>query len=121
MEEKRKFEKFLIEDCFQLSLNYLGKKILYPLNCDLKYDRYENPEELTGKSNSLKLHSSNGAVLDLTYEVFFDEPLRIEVWFTNGSYNQRYQTIHLDTEEVLYGTRYYLMCSCGSRSVQPYI
>jgi len=115
-------QPLLVEECYRLAQADFGKGVLYPLNSNRKYDTYESPSELTGKKGvALVMRRYGQRVLGVTYEIEFDEPLRVDLWYTYGSKELAEQSILLEAEEIAYGTRYYLLCNCGKRCTVLYM
>jgi hypothetical protein len=109
--EKRK-KIITVEEAYKLKTTDLGKLILYPLGSDRMYLQHEDIDNLEGKAGQSTLRAwYNNKPLELHYKVYFDEPLRIEVFFDSI----RNQTILLDTTESQYGTNVYMLCLCGKR------
>jgi hypothetical protein len=106
-----------VEECYKLSTTDLGKHILYPCNSDRMYVQHNNPTELIGKAGKAILHTLYNKSLELHYEVYFDAPIRIEIFFDST----KTQTILLDTTELQYGTNVYMLCICGQRCRTLYL
>ena len=116
LEKRKKINT--VEECYKLTTTDLGKLILYPLGSDRMYVQHEDLATLEGKAGKSTLRAwYNNKALELHYKVYFDEPLRIEVFFDST----KTQTILLDTVEYLYGTNVYMLCFCGRRCRTLYL
>ncbi len=113
---KNALSPLLVEQCYRLSLGDLGKRLLYPVGSNRKYDVYDDMSALDGKQGTVFLLKRYGLrALAVSYRVILSGKLRVDVSYSYRPLRSSSQSIYLETEEAPYGTRYYMLCGCGRR------
>jgi hypothetical protein len=107
--ENKKQRAGLVEDCFRISTSDLGKRILYPNGSNRIYLQHKQSENIAGKAGAVAV-ASGLVIMEVNYRVYFDDPLRVEIFFGLSG-----QTIFLDTTELQFGTNVYFLCPCERR------
>ncbi len=91
---------YLIEDCFKLSINDIGKKSLYGKNGKIELTRCNYNDKL--HCNFTSAHQSLNIRYTINKQVYI-------------------QNINFETESIRYGLRPYMQCKCGHRSNTLYL
>lgn len=107
--ENKKPKVSLVEDCFKISTSDLGKRILYPSDSDRIYRQHNQLTNIDGKVGKVAV-ASGLTIIEINYQIYFDDPLRVDIFFGSSS-----QTIFLDTTELQFGTNVYFLCPCERR------
>lgn len=103
--------KYLVEDCYSLSLHQLGKKLLWPERVGkVKIVTSSNGQSQLKIAYAVNSNSEGKAWINISYvRKKSNEPTIIK------------NIIEIDEEVISYGIRPFLVCDCGRRCNKLYL
>lgn len=112
---------YLVEDCHKLRLGDLGKHLLAPAKTE-QCDDFDKQIKIGKSGTALLLNGLN--LMKVEYQINLNlAPNIINVKFYNSKKMDSgiNQTIEIQKQELLFGTRFFFKCRCGKRLNMLYL